>query len=230
MNSIPITIIDDFLENPKTLRDYALKLNYTPNPDSTWPGTRSDSIDVLNPGLFRYLSYKILSLFVPVRKGPEILNTGFKCQMNFQIIESEGSGWIHQDPNIFTSILYLNDEKDSTNCGTSLYSLKPNIVFPYLSQDDINLSLQRIDHYKTGKISKDLETQKNHFNKKTYDKLLDIPNKFNRLISFSSEMFHSANLYSNSFNTPRLTLICFWDFIHSDLLLPIPRSKRIPMI
>ena len=129
----------------------------------------------------------------------------------------------------FTSILYLNEEEDSINCGTSFYNLKSDKAFPILSEQEYNLSEKRLDHYQTGKISKELEIQKNKFNEETYDKILDIPNKFNRLVAFSSEMFHSANFYSNLSKTPRLTLVCFFDFIKSDFLMPVQRSKRVLM-
>lgn len=230
MNNIPVIILDNFLDNPKGVRDFALNLSYNPAPQGTFPGKRSDFLDQVNYPLFNFLSKKILSLFTPLRKGPEDLNIQYRCAMNFQLIESEGSGWVHQDPNTFTSILYLNEEEDSINCGTSFYNLKSSKAFPFLSKQEYNLSEKRLNHYQTGKISKELEIQKNKFNEETYDKILDIPNKFNRLVAFSSEMFHSANFYSNFSKTPRLTLVCFFDFIHSDFLMPIQRSKMVPMI
>ena len=38
---IPITIVDDFLNEPHQLIELANRLEFTPDPSGMWPGTRS---------------------------------------------------------------------------------------------------------------------------------------------------------------------------------------------
>ena len=228
MNNIPITIVDDFLDRPYELQKWALNLPFEHT--GVYPGKKTEQLQDINPRLFRYLSEKILSIFIPLYHGPhKIDSTKFECSMCFNLIESNGTGWIHQDPNLFTTILYLDKDED-VNCGTNLYELNSNEFFPILSKEDDDLNEQRFFHHKTGKISKELELSKKEWENNKYKLSLSIPNKFNRLIGFSSEMFHAANYFQNSNSSSRLTLLCFFNFINSEFSLPIPRSKSIRMI
>mgnify|MGYP000500868050 CR=1 FL=1 len=58
MNSLffPTTIIDGFLDNPETVREYGLGLEYTTEPSFMRPGKRSDYIHKLNPE-FTYIAF-----------------------------------------------------------------------------------------------------------------------------------------------------------------------------
>ena len=63
MNYYPITVVDNFYENPDLVRDYALSLNYRSSADGKWPGVRTNEIADLNPRFFKMFVDKILSLF-----------------------------------------------------------------------------------------------------------------------------------------------------------------------
>ena len=48
MNIIPVTVLDNFLPDPDKIREWALKLNYSTDPQGNWPGLRSDELSSIN--------------------------------------------------------------------------------------------------------------------------------------------------------------------------------------
>lgn len=220
MTTIPLTILDNFLDNPDAIRDFALSLELTPHPEGKWPGKRSKNISEIHPLFYNYINKKILNLFFED-------SIEFKCDLSFQLLEDyQGEGWIHQDPSIFTFIIYLSKE-DEVNCGTSLYNLKLDKFHPINSSKDHDFQTSRIDHHKTKFLPIDIQSQKSKYRESHFIKSIDIKDKYNRLLCFSSELFHSANTFSNTKNS-RLTLIGFVNYI-SSCNLPIIRSKQTPM-
>jgi len=221
MTTIPLTILDDFLDNPNTIRDWGLSLPFNPSPDNRWPGKRTECLSTIHPPLYNYINRKILSLFFE-----NLVN--YSCSLQFQLIEDyQNTGWIHQDPDIFTYIIYLSPE-NSVNCGTSLYNVKSNKFHTVNSlEEDKNMYQSKRLHYKTKSITPEIQKLKNQNIDLNYNKTLDIKDKYNRLLCFSSEQHHSANNFSNGVS-PRLTLIGFFKEIYSSKL-PILRSKQTLM-
>lgn len=223
MNTIPATILDDFLPNPNSLRKWALEQKYHTDPKNLWPGKRSEPLHILHPPLYTYLGVKILSLFF------ETLPLNWNAMMHFQLISNlEGTGWVHQDSGHITSILYLTPESN-INCGSSLYKPKKTKPHPIMSSQDINSSSGRFDHYKTKKLTPNSSKTKEKFENETYEKILDVKDKYNRLFSFSSTDFHSANNYSPQNGEDRLTLIMFFRNIAHPIGFPIFRSTQVPI-
>lgn len=220
MVSIPTTISDNFLDNPDALKEWALSLKYSSDPDNRWPGLRSKGLDILHPPFFDYLNKKILSLFFETTPK-------YVASLNFQLIEDyEGSGWIHQDPALITYILYLFKENE-TNCGTSLYNLKPNKIHYINSPKQYENTYLRHTHHQTKQISSSVQKIKDQDIEDNFDKILDVKDKYNRLMCFSSEHFHSANSFSNGTKF-RLTLTGFIHNVDSSHL-PIIRSKKVTL-
>jgi len=221
MTTIPATIVDDFLENPNQIEEWALSLEYNPDPEGNWPGKRSKNLKELNFPFFNYLKEKVISLFYDTQP----LHSD--CDMFFQLIENyTDTGWIHQDFGNFASILYLSNPKE--NCGTTLYKLKK--FFPFVNKEEYNFRLKRLEHHQKGFINKTDSNLKKTYEKNNFKKILEVPSKFNRLFCFSSEHFHSANNFS-SLNSPlRLTL--FMNFYNISHIRPFPiiRSKQTLMI
>ena len=217
MITIPVTILDDFLDNPNTVRDWGLSLPFTSSPEGRWPGKRTECISQIDPYYFEYINQKILSLFFENRHN-------FSCSLHFQLIEDyQGTGWIHQDKNLFTFIIYLSQENE-INCGTSIYNLNKNTHSPIDLLNNSQISnLQNLHH-----LEKNLTPQqqkiKSTYETSSFNKTLDIKDKYNRLLCFSSETFHSANNFSNN-DSPRLTLIGFIRKISIENL-PVTRSKQ----
>ena len=216
MVTIPLTVLDNFFDNPNAVKDYALSLEYKDD-QNNFPGKRSEPLHVINPDLFRYTSNKVLSLFFD--NYQEIYH---EIYLSFQLIEEHpGKGWVHQDPNIFTFIIYLHESNPNIDCGTSLWSLNSDSFSPYKNKFEKDyFNKKRKDHYNHKKYDKEAISS---FNKK-FTKEISIPDKYNRFIAFSSELYHSANNYNNNLS-PRLTLIGFVNNL-TNCRLPIIRSKQ----
>jgi len=224
LNTIPVTIVDDFLENPNSIRNWALSLPFDSDPNNRWPGKRTQELSTINPNLNRYLSNKILSLFYP--KIP----LDYTITNNFQLKEKFiGSGWIHQDSNPITCILYLSEPKDSENEGTSMFKLKHNRYFPIESPEEGNLMMNyRSKHYKNNALSKEELDLKQEYENNAFEKTLSIPCKFNRLLCFDGTYWHSTNGSTKEINH-RLTLVSFIYNLETDTQFPILRHKSVAL-
>ena len=221
MVTIPVTILDNFLENPNSIRDWGLSLPFSSSPEGKWPGERTECLSIIHPPLFNHINKKVLALFFenPVE---------YECYLSFQLIEDyQGEGWVHQDGNLFTFIIYLSEENE-INCGTSLYNLKPNKFNFINTQEDFNNLELRNHHHKSKNLTPEIQSIQIQDLKSNYEKNIDVKDKYNRLLCFSSEQIHKANYFSNNLS-PRLTLIGFVNKI-DNLKAPIIRSKQITMI
>ena len=221
MNTIPTTILDNFFDNPDAVRNWALSLEYNPDSLGKWPGKRSKDLRTIHPVFSEMVCRKVLSLFFE-----NITNLQFNINLAFQLIENyQGEGWIHQDPDIFTFIIYLHYPNPKINCGTSLWSLNSNLVSPINNVAEAeNLAEKNYLHHKNKKSNKEYHNSfTNNFTNE-----ISIPDKYNRFIAFSSELFHSANNLS-PISSPRLTLIGFVSNLNTSNL-PITRFKQTPIM
>jgi hypothetical protein len=65
----PITIVDNFYEDPDSVRDFALGLDYyspkeQDNSEGIYPGKRTKELGPKYPGFFYYSVNKLLSYFM----------------------------------------------------------------------------------------------------------------------------------------------------------------------
>lgn len=221
MITIPITILDDFLDNPKTIREFGLSLNYSQSPMGNFPGKRTKCISTIHPPLFEYISKKTLSLFFP--NSP----ITWEATMYFHLSKDlEKTGWIHQDPFQITSLIYLSPPTPNVNRGTSLYKLLSNKFHPYNSPKESDIYKNMPSHYITDKISQETYNKKSQWEEKTFHKILDIPDMFNRLICFDPSTYHANNNIKSPNSQDRLTLITFYNNLSHPSNFPIPRSKQ----
>lgn len=201
----PNLIIDDFLDNPDELINLSKNLPYYYDRFYRWPGKRTRPLYEIDNDLFVFIGNKIL------------FNYGFKkfkyhAEANFQIVNKNYSaGWIHRDdPMILTSIIYLNKE-GNINSGTSLYKNKEN----FEKEQYFNITECKFDFFKnmaendnytiTEKEKNALKSQHNLF-----EETLNVKNLYNRLFSFDSNLWHSANEYDIVMEESRLTLVYFF--------------------
>tara|TARA_R110002012_G_C11449691_1_gene591596 strand:- start:56 stop:670 length:615 start_codon:yes stop_codon:yes gene_type:complete len=193
---IPTTVLDDFFKKPENIIDFSKTIKYKIGSESPEINNnqctikRSDCLSIIHPPLYKHINNKVLSLFFEDNQF-EVEST-----LRFQIIENdEDTGWIHQDPCLFTYIIYLSPDNE-INRGTSLYKLK-----------------DKKSHF----INNGKDTQNN-----TFDKILDVKDNFNRIVCFSSEMFHASNKLNNNLS-PRLILIGFVHKVQNKNIFPITR-------
>ena len=226
MITIPTTILDNFLDNPKKVREWGLSLPYESNNEYIYPGQRTKSLQHIHPIYYSHLIEKVFSLFFPL--NIDAPRTYYGDIFFHKTTKFEGDGWIHQDSNIFTFIIYLSPEDLNINRGTSFYKL--NSFHPYhqreLNDEFIDL---RYKHYKNGTLSKEEFQLKTEYESNQFTKILDINDIFNRFTAFSSELFHKNNNLYSPISPDRLTLI---GFIHNpppNSIFPVTKAKKLPM-
>jgi hypothetical protein len=199
--NFPICIIDDFLDSPNLMVDYAKNQKFISDEHSKWPGERSQSLHELNPLLFNNYVLKTLQSFYNENSIIE-----FKAYSVFQRIGEEcGAGWVHYDSgfgknNILTSILYLSE--DDQDSGTGIFELKD---LEYYNIIENSMKTREID-FKNRKNSDDERIDHNNF----FEESIKIKSKFNRIFMFDSRLWHSAySFFENSKFGKRLTLTTF---------------------
>ena len=108
----PITITDNFFDDPEYVLSIAEKGTYT-NPDAgRWPGVRSQPLHEIDGEFFNYLLQRYFLMFFP----KEDFYGDFKAHAvaNFQRIPpGVENGWVHMDyPKTHTFLIYLTPDAD----------------------------------------------------------------------------------------------------------------------
>jgi len=214
---IPTTVLDGFFEDPDDIREYAESLEYFPS-DGGWPGSRTGNLFNLNYTLFTNIANKFLALF------SDRTPLSYEANIVFQRVGKEfGQGWVHQDTDTLTGIVYLNKPSiGSLNYGTSFYTRnrESEDIMPRISElQDLktkyNLS-KEFDKYK------EITLENNAFFRKT----IDVSGEYNRLVAFDSNSLHAANIYDNGLKEDRITLAMFFKNIRFDSGdLPVVRAN-----
>jgi hypothetical protein len=206
MVKTPITILDNFFDNPDKIRDYALSLEYEKDPLGHWPGERSKQLYEINPPLFNEVCRRVMSMYFDLEQPSSDIR--WQASMNFQKVdESYVSGWVHTDKNVvITAIVYLN-KNSNNNGGTSIYKLKNDILFPA----DNELNPYKHDAFKGLIDIKDIK-EKREENNNQYTEIVKVQNEYNRILAFCGELPHSAqDFFGNQNEEPRLTLVMFFN-------------------
>jgi hypothetical protein len=203
--SLPVTIVDNFFDNPNYVEKYGLSLEYFIPEGFIFPGKRSECLSVLDPILHSYINYKILSLFYN-----NLDTLSYSCNLRFQLIENNNyTGFIHQDTSLYTFIIYLTPETE-INCGTSFY--KPTINSLGIGNTSSLISkYSKIKHnvIKNNNITQQEQNEKKQIEDESYTKTLDVKDIYNRLLIFPSHLHHSANSLFSKLTPHRLTLVGF---------------------
>lgn len=206
MIKTPVTILDNFFDNPDKIRDYALSLEYEKDPEGRWPGVRSKPLHEINRPLFDELCRRVLAMYFEL--GDSLGTISWEATMHFQKVdEAYVSGWIHIDDKVvITSIVYLN-KNSNNNGGTSIYKLKNNILLPNSNE----LNKYKLDAYKGLINIKDVE-KKREENNNQYLEIIKVKNEYNRILSFPGGFPHGAqDFFGNKDEDPRLTLVIFFN-------------------
>jgi hypothetical protein len=216
MNIIPVTVLDNFFDNPDEIREFALKQEFTPSPDGKWPGTRTNHLYQLDQNLFNLACKKLFALFF---ESQDDLN--YMVDARFQLIdESFNAGWVHTDgPDLISVIVYLSPTPRTCG-GTTISRLKHGV----LAQSNL-YSDAKHDSF-TGKIEADkVEDYRQQQNSQFEDDIV-VSNRYNRLVAFDSKMYHRATNFFSVDGKPRLTLVMFISKVYN-LNTPVIRMKNI---
>ena len=214
----PITIVDDFFEDPDAIVEMANALKYYPPDRGNWPGVRTKQLHVVEERFFNYFGEKVHLLFHDSK--PEYWN----MQTQFQKIQpfSEDQydplnrGWVHQDNCVFGGIVYLN-KNPSPDSGTSIYKTTSGYGFQeYPDEIRMKEKLYRgeeIDPDEYREAWKKVHAQ--------YIPTVRVENVYNRFVLFNNKTHHGVYTFGTQ---ERLTLN-FFGMHMSGKIPPLQRSR-----
>ena len=200
----PVTVIDNFFEEPDAIVELADSVEYTQTPTGNYPGKRSKPLQEINERLFMYLGRKIYTIFQV--KEPEY----WEIKVTFQKIKSFypqdqynllNKGWIHTDNTpYFGGVIYL-DKNPEPDTGTSIYKLKKGYTFQF--QDEL---MEKQALYTEKEIN--IENYNKYLTNiyEMYEETVRVSNVYNRFVLFDGNNHHGAQTYGTK---ERLTLNFF---------------------
>ena len=204
---IPPSCFDNFYEDPDSVRDFALTLDYQSAPEyCNYPGERTTCLSSIDFNFFQYSVGKLFTSFFDVDTPTNVSGLTY-FQKIYPYHEQKNhpmnTGWAHIDDGVeFAAVIYLN--KDTCpDSGTTL--VQPNNKF------DIGFDTRikcKDDLYHNRPVDEKLyvESIKNHNDK--FDFKSEFKNKYNRMIAYSGQTWHKES----SFWVPeefRLTQVFF---------------------
>lgn len=217
----PITITDDFFEDPDWVVGLSQRATYT-NPDGgLWPGVRSQPLHELDFEFHQFTLQRYFLQFFSHREMEQHFN--LRAAMYFQRISSKMDfGWIHHDyPQVHTFLIYLTPDADPSS-GTGFYTHK--------NFDKSNYQKQEREKHHLGQIPPEQARAAAAKHNDQYVQTAYCGNVYNRCVGFDSQLAHGVVNYD--VNTPeqeRLTLICFIDEITANRS-PIGNSRIKPFV
>ena len=217
----PITIIDNFFDEPELILKLEKELDYVER-QRNHPAMKTQNLMEVFPGLFQNITKRVMSStgLVPEDEFKAV------SASYFQKSKSEhGIGQVHHDGHAqVVCIIYLN--KDS-NSGTSIYKKKDNFIGDpnWSPQDyyDHDGAMKALDSGDWATYNKIIEEYNNTY----YEKTIDIKGEFNRALIYPSEYLHAVNNHDTGTGEDRLIMINqYWDFVMPLSSIPSARMKK----
>ena len=222
MRKFPVTILDNFYENPDLVRQFALSLDSFTDSAGRWPGKRTLPLHEVNQSFFNTFCNKLFNLFYDL----DYHNLNYRVSTTFQTISNYSenpisnlnTGWIHSDDEyIFSGVIYLNPNP-SEHAGTNIYN----------KIDGENNGLTQSEKFKLylGKepVNESEYTDQVLENNNKFEETVSIKNVYNRMILFEGGVYHGVPSYYSSSSELRLTQVFFVHRV-AGARYPIVRSK-----
>ena len=189
----PITIIDNFFDEPDRIVTFANSLQYHPRQKGDyWYGLRSKPLHEVDKGYFEWSSQKILRAFYK-DQTLHVCNTCFQKTPGIKNISNEG--WIHTDKCLMAAIIYL--DKDNIS-GTNFYKSKT-----FGKEKFISSEIHNKDSFTEEEFEKARDKNNKHF-----EKTVEVMGLYNRAVIYDAKVYHGANFHP--LNTERLTQVFFF--------------------
>lgn len=226
--NFPITVIDDFYDNPQEIVKFAQSLPYDHpcNGQGIWFGNQTKSLHEIDPIFFETFCKKLFSIFFDFSKEPSVqwqVDTRFSKipRINNNIADQL---WIHQDEGeLIAGVIYLNDVTTSSG-GTSIYHL----ISEY---EELDLSLQK-EFYTNPEIILDDSSKLYRYKQllfrhfKNFRETTAIKNTFNRMVCYDANNYHNIKSVNVDDCDYRLTQVFFVRNLQG-VNYPVSRSKQI---
>ena len=199
----PITIVDDFFDDPDEIVELAESLNWYQPDTGNWPGKRTKQLHIECEKFFNYFGEKIHHIFHDT--VPEY----WELQSHFQKIEpfagdqwdKRNQGWIHQDIDTwFGGIVYLT-KNPCPNSGTSIYHAHKG--YSHQNRGEINYKelLYRGHSFDLDDYNAAWDSMREQ-----YTETVTVENVYNRFVLFNGKTHHGVKTFGTK---PRLTLNFF---------------------
>ena len=221
MNHYPITVVDNFYENPDEIRKFALSQKYEychqiKDISYTFPGSRTKDLSIIHPELFSKCCHKITSLFHNFEH--DVLRWQFTTCFQ-SVTKDYERGVIHHDNNtVFAAVLYLTPEP-SKNSGTSLYKAGKSF-----DQTKYEASLNANDE----RFRKNQAVDTGYH--QMFDEIVTVHNTYNSIIVYEGHHHHSANeFFGDTLENSRLAQVFFCQRVDGskESAFPLLRAKKI---
>ena len=222
MNLYPVTVVDNFYDDPDAVRKFALAQEYKtcheiPGNQFVFPGARTKELRTLNSAMYEKVCKKLISVF----HNSEHDYMRWVISTSFQSVgEAYQEGAIHTDHNtIFAAVLFLSPDAP-LNAGTSLF--KKNKTF---DAQQYQQAIERNDaiYRSQGKVM-DIGYHS------MFDEVVRVNNVYNTLILYEGETFHAANsFFGTALQDARLTQVFFIGRIDAqkENSFPLKRTKAV---
>jgi hypothetical protein len=212
---IPASCVDNFYDDPDSIRNYALSLDYISSDNkikSNFPGERTPCLSTVDENFYYSSIQRLLSCFFDISSSTRwIAETYFQKIFSFHENKNHcmNTGWTHRDDGRdFAAVVYLN-KNTYPNSGTSI--LHPNDNF---SGSNINFQY-RNDLYNNIPVDEKsyIKSIQNHNDQ--FDLTLEFKNRYNRMIAYNGETWHKQTCFwvPEEF---RLTQVFFVKFLDDD--------------
>ena len=189
----PITVIDNFFDDPDRIVNFANSLEYSPRKKGDhWYGLRSKSLHEIDKGYFEWSSQKILRTFYK-DETLHVCNTLFQKTPGSKKISNKG--WIHTDDCLMAAIIYLDKNNIS---GTNFYKAK---TFGFEKYESCKI------HNQDSFTEEEFEEARDK-NNKHFEKTVEVMGLYNRAVIYDAKVYHGANFHP--LNTERLTQVFFF--------------------
>ena len=196
-------IVDDFMDDPYSLRNAALSLKY-PEGSGPFPGRNSETrINV--EGLDQEVSRLIGE---PVRGQPAPQAHG-KCRIS--LAKDKGKAKVHVDPAHWSGILYLSRPEDCRG-GTEFFRHLPtgSDRTAYTDEEAAKYGYASVKEMVRGIVSKD------SMDDSKWEMTMRVPMRFNRLILLRPWLWHTAGeSFGDTFENGRLVYLMFFESLRA---------------
>jgi hypothetical protein len=235
----PTLCVDNFYDNPDSVREFALSLDYDNehNGSGLWSGVQTKPIHLTHPDFFASVSERFFSLYYDFGTSGEV---EWNLEIRFNKVypydpnplDFKNQGWVHSDHNaLLAGIVYLND-CPTYDSGTALYDIKDNV--DYLTTiKQIEKEQHELFKCADGKLPDTFDSKLYHQSLNTNNDMFietaRFSNKYNRLISYDGRQYHAATSTVIPNEPFRLTQLIFVKNLKAPLA-PLDRIKRVPVI
>ena len=202
----PITIIDNFFDDPDAIVELANSLDYHAPETGNWPGVRTKQLHQCGEKVERFFQYfgeKVHFLFHDSSPDYWSMQTHFQKIKPFseEKYDMLNRGWVHQDlDTYFGGIVYLTKDPEP-DTGTSIYKSNTGFSIQYAQEIKMKEALYKGEEF-------DLDEYYSAYEKahEQYEETVKISNVYNRFVLFNSKTHHGVQTFGTK---ERLTLNFF---------------------